>query len=82
MKASPVCPDKVLPLLSTMVPDTNMGTSWYLQEQHNSIRTLFNEKQDSLLFFENKLNSIKCSLGVGGVKNSFNLGKENQDMVK
>jgi len=25
-KASAVCPDKVLPLLSTIVPDTNTGT--------------------------------------------------------
>ena len=27
--ASPVCPDKVLPLLSTIVPDTTIGTSQY-----------------------------------------------------
>ena len=27
--ASPVCPDKVLPLLSTIVPDTTIGTLQY-----------------------------------------------------
>ncbi len=28
-KASPVCPDSVRPLLSTMVPDTKTGTRAY-----------------------------------------------------